>query len=91
MATKSGFTLDVTEDEAVQKMEECFPVDLCAKHNAGLSREIFTACKRSINIRIMSKLSDGLPVSAMDKELMLMKSVVFFKSVRSSEKKLCSS
>lgn len=66
MAGKSGFTIITEEAVAVQKMQECFPVEFCATYNAGLARELLIASKGRINVRLFDNVFHATAITKED-------------------------
>lgn len=52
MAKKSQFTVDVEEEFAVTQMSASFSLELCSRHNAGLSQKLLAASIDNVNARV---------------------------------------
>jgi hypothetical protein len=70
MAHKAGFCVAIDEQLAATEMALSFDSNICAQLNAGISRELLSASKSNVNHRVMQKVSSGVLIVDLRKELM---------------------
>jgi hypothetical protein len=58
MARKAGFQFEVEKNVSLDVMRKCFSVQSCINYNAGISLELFSACKCQVNARVMCEIGN---------------------------------
>jgi len=86
MARRQNFVVDVDIDEGIAHMCNCFPLEMCTLYNAGISREMFSAAKSSVNKRVLSCLSNDVEKSK--RELMCITHIDFVSGCEAVKNKL---